>query len=47
MIRIIEGDMFENVAPRSVILHQANCLGIAGAGVARKIKNRYSGWFDA
>ena len=26
--------MFENITPHSVILHQANCLGIAGAGVA-------------
>jgi len=47
MVRIVEGDMFENIAPRSVILHQANCLGIAGAGVAQEIRNRYPGWFGA
>ena len=47
MVRIIEGDIFENIAPHSIILHQANCLGIAGAGVAQKIKDRYPGWFDA
>ena len=47
MVRIVKDDMFENTAPHSVLMHQVNCLGAAGAGVAQEIKNRYSGWFEA
>ena len=47
MVRIVKDDMFENTAPHSVLMHQVNCLGVAGAGVAQEIKNRYSGSFEA
>ena len=47
MVRVIEGDLFENLAPRSVILHQANCIGKAGAGVAYAIYSRFPGWFES
>ena len=47
MIKIIDGDLFENIMPHSIILHQTNCIGQAGAGIAQEIKNRYPGWFDS
>lgn len=47
MVSIIEDDIFKNITPHSVILHQTNCLGVAGAGIAQEIKNRYPGWFDS
>jgi len=47
MVRIIDGDLFKSVEPRSVILHQTNCIGAAGAGFAQEIKNRFPGWFES
>lgn len=47
MVKIIKGNLFENIQPHSVILHQANCLGVAGAGVAAEIKDRYPDWFES
>lgn len=29
------------------IMHQVNCLGIAGAGLAKQIRDRHPDWFEA
>lgn len=47
MIKTIEGNLFMNIKPCSVILHQVNCLGVAGAGFARMVKDAYPGWFGS
>lgn len=47
MVRTIDKDMFDGVPPRSVLLHQANCLGVAGGGVARLMHDKFKGWFES
>lgn len=39
-------DLLKGIRPWSVILHQTNCLGIAGAGVARQIRDAFPGWYQ-
>ena len=39
MIKYIIGDLLESNA--DVILHQVNCKGVMGGGVARQIRNKY------
>ena len=46
MVKTVEGDLFEHLEPRSVLLHQVNCKGVAGAGIAQEVRSRFPGWFD-
>lgn len=39
MIKIIDGDLLESKA--DIIVHQVNCQGKMGSGVALQIKNKY------
>ena len=39
MIEIYKGDIFK--APIDIIIHQANCMCVMGAGIAKKIKQIY------
>ena len=39
MLKIIEGDIFESGA--DAILHQVNCQGVMGSGVAKQVRDRY------
>lgn len=38
-LKIVRGDLLESDC--DIIVHQANCKGIMGAGIARQIKNKY------
>lgn len=46
MIIETKGDLLRDIKPWSVILHQVNCLGIAGAGVALQIREAFPGWYQ-
>lgn len=46
MIKVVSGSLFDGLPPYSVIMHQTNCLGIAGAGVALQMKERFPDWYD-
>ena len=39
MITIKEGDLFS--APRGIICHQVNCMGVMGRGVAKTFKEKF------
>ena len=39
MLKIVEGDIFESGA--DAILHQVNCQGVMGSGVAKQVRDRY------
>lgn len=39
MVKIVDGDVLQ--APEKYIIHQVNCKGVMGAGVARQIKDKY------
>jgi len=39
MIPIINGDIFESDC--DIIMHQVNCKGVMGSGVAKQVKDRY------
>lgn len=39
MIKVIDGDLLN--APEKYIVHQVNCKGVMGAGVARQVKEKY------
>lgn len=43
MISIIDDDIFNTDA--SAILHQANCKGIMGSGIAKQVKEKYPSVF--
>lgn len=43
-IEIIKGDVLKSGA--DVIMHQVNCLGVMGSGVARAIRNMYPQVFE-
>lgn len=47
MIHNVHGSVLEGLPKHSIIMHQVNCLGVAGAGVALQIKKAFPGWFDA
>lgn len=38
-IRIVNGDIFQSDA--DVIVHQVNCQGVMGSGVARQVREKY------
>ena len=39
MIEVINGDIFETDA--NIILHQVNCQGVMGSGVAKQVREKY------
>lgn len=39
MIKHIKGDIFQSGA--DVILHQVNCQGVMGSGVAKQVREKY------
>jgi O-acetyl-ADP-ribose deacetylase (regulator of RNase III) len=39
-MEIIEGNLLE--APEQIIVHQTNCMGVMGSGIAKQIKEKYS-----
>lgn len=45
MIRVVEGSIFDNLPPYSVILHQCNAKGWMGAGIAAKIAKKWPNVF--
>lgn len=47
MVAVVEGDLLQDLSPWGVLLHQVNCLGIAGAGVAKRVREAFSGWYEA
>lgn len=40
MIKIIEGNLFDSKA--NFLVHQVNCIGVMGSGVALQVKEKYS-----
>lgn len=38
-LKVVQGDLLQSEC--DIIIHQANCLGIMGAGIAKQIKNLY------
>lgn len=46
MITETEGNLFVGIRPWSVLLHQVNCLGVAGAGVALGMRREFPGWYS-
>ena len=38
-MRIVKGDILNSTEP--VVLHQVNCKGVMGAGLAKKIRDKY------
>lgn len=48
MGKIITGDALDLVGRSGgVLLHQTNCIRVAGAGIALQIRNRWPSWFNA
>ena len=47
MVAVVEGDLLRDLSPWGVLLHQVNCLGIAGAGVAKRVRDAFPGWYEA
>lgn len=45
MIKHIKCDIFESGA--DVILHQVNCQGVMGSGIAKQVREKYPEVFDA
>lgn len=45
MIKIIESDIFEGNT--DVIIHQVNCQGVMGSGIAKQVKNKFPIAFSA
>lgn len=39
MIKVVKGDILN--APENVVLHQVNCQGVMGSGLAKQIKDKY------
>jgi hypothetical protein len=44
MNQMIDGDI--TLVKSGVIGHQVNCKGVAGAGLALQIRNKFPGWYD-
>ena len=42
MIRIINQDLLSDIPPNTLILHQVNCLGMMGSGLALKIRKKWT-----
>lgn len=43
MIVEVEGSLLKDIKPYSVILHQVNCLGKMGAGLAAQLNKKFDG----
>lgn len=41
---VLRGDILD--IESGIVAHQVNCLGIAGAGLALKMRYRITGWYD-
>ena len=41
MIKFTNGDIFDYVQNNDVVLHQVNCKGVMGGGIAYQIKNMF------
>ena len=46
MITEVEGSIFEDIKPYTVIVHQCNAKGWMGAGIAKEIRRRWPKVFD-
>ena len=42
MISIVEGNIFNLLENNSVLIHQTNCMGVMGAGIAKTVKYKFS-----
>lgn len=47
MIKIVEGNMLRDIEPYSVLLHQVNCMGKMGAGLAAQMAHKFDGLFKS
>lgn len=45
MVRHIKGDIFQSNA--DIIIHQVNCQGVMGSGVAKQVRERYPVVYEA
>ena len=43
MVKTVEGSMLEDIEPNTVLLHQVNCAGKMGAGLAASMRKRFPG----
>lgn len=41
MISIVEGNIFNLLENNSVLIHQTNCMGVMGAGIAKTVKYKF------
>lgn len=48
-MNIVHGDILSNISSDTftVICHQTNCRGVAGAGLAKAIRERFPNWYNA
>lgn len=46
MIKIYEGDIFDYVQENDIVLHQVNCQGVMGAGIALQIKKQFPNVYE-
>lgn len=42
-MKVVNGDLFDTILP--IIAHQTNCMGAMKSGVAKQVKEKYSGAF--
>lgn len=47
MIYKVKGNLFDGLPDCSVVMHQVNCLGVADAGFAKQVRERFSGWYES
>ena len=43
MIQTVEGNMLEDIEPYTVLLHQVNCIGKLGQGIASAMNKKFTG----
>lgn len=46
MINYVTGDIFDYVKENDIVLHQVNCQGIMGGGIALQIKNMFPNVYE-
>lgn len=47
MITEVEGNLLKDIQPYSVLLHQVNCVGTMGAGLALQMAKKFDGMYKA
>lgn len=47
MITEVEGNLLKDIQPYSVLLHQVNCVGTIGAGLALQMAKKFDGMYKA